>query len=200
MNRLDLTGLRCQSERSGRDAEKSRGVAEVEPRLLAWLAVMLVLVAIAVALEVTAHRVRKRHTRKNPGSLGERGRPGSETPDGWRGSGGWDTPSGTRPTPQTARWFRVARPPYAGRKAVSACRLATLPRVGDTLGRETRGAADWPPAPLSQTPDECRTHSAQCVEQAAGADILLLYVDRDDARHFGSLIEAGSALGAGKMV
>src|SRR5437667_6318670 len=33
MNRIELTGLRCQSERSGRDTEKSRGVAEVEPRL-----------------------------------------------------------------------------------------------------------------------------------------------------------------------
>ena len=32
MNRIDLTGLRCQSECSGRDMEKSRGVAEVEPR------------------------------------------------------------------------------------------------------------------------------------------------------------------------
>jgi hypothetical protein len=111
---------------------------------LAWLAVMLVLVAIAVALEVAAHRVRKRNTRKNPGSLGERGRPGSETPDGWRGSGGWDTPSGTRPTSQTARWFRVVRTQSS--VSLSAC---TLPRVGDTLGRETRGAAGWPPAPLS---------------------------------------------------
>ena len=32
MNRIDLTGVRCQSERSGRDPEKSRGVAKVEPR------------------------------------------------------------------------------------------------------------------------------------------------------------------------
>jgi hypothetical protein len=48
--------------------------------------------------------------------------------------------------------------------------------------------------------DEWREHSAQCLEQAAAADILLLYVDREDARHFGSLIEAGAALGAGKQV
>jgi hypothetical protein len=67
-------------------------------------------------------------------------------------------------------------------------------------GKGNKGRSGWPPASLSQTPDEWRTHSAQCLEQAAGADILLLYVDRDDARHFGSLIEAGSALGAGKMV
>src|SRR5262245_27388557 len=32
MNRVDLTGFRCQSERSGRDMEKSRGLAEVQPR------------------------------------------------------------------------------------------------------------------------------------------------------------------------
>ena len=40
----------------------------------------------------------------------------------------------------------------------------------------------------------------QCLDQAASADILLLYVDRDDARHFGALLEAGAALGAGKLV
>jgi hypothetical protein len=28
MNRLDLTGFRCQPERSGRDMEKLRGLAE----------------------------------------------------------------------------------------------------------------------------------------------------------------------------
>ena len=32
MNRLDLTGFCCQSERSGRDMEKPRGLAEVQPR------------------------------------------------------------------------------------------------------------------------------------------------------------------------
>ena len=32
MNRLDLTGFRCQPERSGRDMEKLRGLAEVQPR------------------------------------------------------------------------------------------------------------------------------------------------------------------------
>jgi hypothetical protein len=48
--------------------------------------------------------------------------------------------------------------------------------------------------------DEWRTHSDQCLEQAAAADILLLYVDRDDARHFGSLIEAGACLGGGGWV
>src|SRR5262245_43768896 len=32
MDRFDLAGLRCQSERSRRDMEKSRGPAEVEPR------------------------------------------------------------------------------------------------------------------------------------------------------------------------
>ena len=32
MNRFDLTGLRCQPKRSGRDMEKLRGFAEVQPR------------------------------------------------------------------------------------------------------------------------------------------------------------------------
>jgi hypothetical protein len=32
MNRLDLTDLRCQPERSGRDVEKLRRLAEVQPR------------------------------------------------------------------------------------------------------------------------------------------------------------------------
>ena len=32
MNRFDLTGLRCQPERSGRDMEKLCGLAEVQPR------------------------------------------------------------------------------------------------------------------------------------------------------------------------
>ena len=32
MNRFDLTGLRCQPERSGRDMKKLCGLAEVQPR------------------------------------------------------------------------------------------------------------------------------------------------------------------------
>jgi hypothetical protein len=32
MNRLDLTGFRCEPERSGRDMEKPRGFAEIQPR------------------------------------------------------------------------------------------------------------------------------------------------------------------------
>ncbi len=32
MNRIDLTGLRCQPERSRRDMKKLRGLAEVQPR------------------------------------------------------------------------------------------------------------------------------------------------------------------------
>jgi hypothetical protein len=48
--------------------------------------------------------------------------------------------------------------------------------------------------------DEWRAHSAKSLEQAAAADIVLLYVDREDVRHFGSLLEAGAALGAGKWV
>jgi hypothetical protein len=48
--------------------------------------------------------------------------------------------------------------------------------------------------------DEWRAHAEQCLEQAAAGDITLLYIDRDDARHFGALLEAGAALGAGKQV
>ncbi len=32
MNRLDLIGFRCQPKRSGRDTQKLRGLAEVQPR------------------------------------------------------------------------------------------------------------------------------------------------------------------------
>ena len=32
MNRFNITGFRCQPERSRRDMEKARGFAEVEPR------------------------------------------------------------------------------------------------------------------------------------------------------------------------
>jgi hypothetical protein len=32
MNRLYLTGFRCEPERSGRDMEQPRGLAEVQPR------------------------------------------------------------------------------------------------------------------------------------------------------------------------
>ena len=40
MNSLDFAGFRSQSERSGRDMEKSRGLAEVQPRfdpVIGWL-------------------------------------------------------------------------------------------------------------------------------------------------------------------
>jgi hypothetical protein len=61
---------------------------------------------------------------------------------------------------------------------------------------------DWPHNMANSEPDndEWREHSAQCLEQAAAADILLLYVDHEDARHFGSLIETGACLAGGGWV
>jgi hypothetical protein len=61
---------------------------------------------------------------------------------------------------------------------------------------------DWPHNidDSEPTDDEWRAHAELCIEQAASCDILLLYIDRDDARHFGALLEAGAALGAGKSV
>jgi hypothetical protein len=49
------------------------------------------------------------------------------------------------------------------------------------------------------TPDVWLKHWKACIEQAAAADIVLLYA-REDETQMGALIEAGAALGAGKEV
>jgi hypothetical protein len=76
----------------------------------------------------------------------------------------------------------------------AALRASGLPIVSSWI--------DWPHNIDDSEPstDEWRTHSEQCITQAANCDILLLYCDRDDVRHFGSLLEAGAALGAGRQV
>jgi hypothetical protein len=71
-----------------------------------------------------------------------------------------------------------------------ALRSASLPIVASWIDWEHNINNGEP------TNDEWREHSAKCLEQAAAADILLLYVDRDDVRHFGSLVEAAPALPA----
>jgi hypothetical protein len=49
--------------------------------------------------------------------------------------------------------------------------------------------------------DDYREHAEICLREAAEADIVLLYVPPDEERRqFGSLLECGSALGAGKWV
>jgi hypothetical protein len=60
---------------------------------------------------------------------------------------------------------------------------------------------DWPRNHDSGEPtaDEWREHSAACIDDAMKADILLLYC-ADDERQFGSLLECGAALGAGRQV
>jgi hypothetical protein len=50
------------------------------------------------------------------------------------------------------------------------------------------------------TADEWSRHSDRCFREAADADILLLYCNDDDERHFGSLLEAGAALAGGAMI
>jgi hypothetical protein len=69
-----------------------------------------------------------------------------------------------------------------------ALRAAGLPIVADWI--------DWPHNIDDSEPDddEWRAHAEQCIEQAAAADILLLYVDREDARQFGALLETGRRL------
>jgi hypothetical protein len=54
---------------------------------------------------------------------------------------------------------------------------------------DTRPAAD----------DEWCDHAQKCLQEAAEADILILYCKADE-RQFGSLLECGAALGAGKRV
>jgi hypothetical protein len=44
-----------------------------------------------------------------------------------------------------------------------------------------------------------REHSERCLREAAECDILILYVENGD-RNFGSILEAGSALGNNKTV
>jgi hypothetical protein len=48
--------------------------------------------------------------------------------------------------------------------------------------------------------DHWREHADRCIRQAADAEILLLYACGDEERHFGSLLECGSALAGGAMV
>jgi hypothetical protein len=60
---------------------------------------------------------------------------------------------------------------------------------------------DWQSWSLNQndeepTKDQWREHSERCLRQAAGADICLLYLQRNTVA-FGSLLEAGATLGAG---
>jgi hypothetical protein len=47
--------------------------------------------------------------------------------------------------------------------------------------------------------DAWREHSFKCLEEAASCDVLLLYVE-NGTQHFGALLEAGAALGAGRQV
>jgi nucleoside 2-deoxyribosyltransferase len=81
--------------------------------------------------------------------------------------------------------------------------LAVVAGTASDPGRYDRQAVrDWPHNIDDSEPDndEWRAHAEQCLEQAAAADIVLLYVDPDDARHFGALLEAGAALGTGRQV
>jgi hypothetical protein len=57
---------------------------------------------------------------------------------------------------------------------------------------------DWKPNVDDEqaTPDEWREHSERCLREAAEANICLLYYQSNE-RHFGSLLEAGSCIGAG---
>jgi hypothetical protein len=59
---------------------------------------------------------------------------------------------------------------------------------------------DWAPNKGPEpTPDQWKEHSERCLRQAAEASVCLLYYEKTEF-HFGSLLEAGSCLGAGGMV
>ena len=59
----------------------------------------------------------------------------------------------------------------------------------------------WPPNETDEEPsaDAWARHAETCLIEAANCDILLLCMHNGE-NHFGSLLEAGAALGAGKMV
>jgi hypothetical protein len=48
-------------------------------------------------------------------------------------------------------------------------------------------------------PHQWREHAQRCIDEAADCDVLILYVE-DGEQHFGALLEAGAALGAGREV
>jgi hypothetical protein len=60
---------------------------------------------------------------------------------------------------------------------------------------------DWRPNHSRREPTDSEwiEHSARCLAQASSADICILFYESEH-RHFGSLLEAGAALGAGKWV
>jgi hypothetical protein len=60
----------------------------------------------------------------------------------------------------------------------------------------------WPFNRNAQEPERAdwREHSERCLREAAGADVCVLYAPDATDMHFGSLLEAGAALGAGKRV
>jgi hypothetical protein len=67
--------------------------------------------------------------------------------------------------------------------------------------------ASWLTWPFNRDPNdepsstEWREHAEICLREAAQSDIVLLYVPPDEERRqFGSLLEAGAALGAGRWV
>jgi hypothetical protein len=64
--------------------------------------------------------------------------------------------------------------------------------------------ATWPDWPMNYctdepTADQWRQHVQACIEQAAVADVTLLYAQAEETQ-FGSLIECGSALAAGRQI
>jgi hypothetical protein len=74
-----------------------------------------------------------------------------------------------------------------------ALRAAGLPIVASWIDSEINLSDSEP------TSDAWQRHWATCVNEAAAADITLLYAAKDE-RQMGSLIEAGAALAAGKQI
>ena len=64
--------------------------------------------------------------------------------------------------------------------------------------------ASWPDADFNHTggeptSDQWRRHWTRCVDEAAAADIMLMFAQEGE-RQMGALVEAGECLGAGKRL
>jgi hypothetical protein len=75
----------------------------------------------------------------------------------------------------------------------SALRSAGIPLIASWIDAEFNRTGEEPSA------DAWRSHWLACCEQAASADVTLMFAQEDE-RQMGALIEAGACLGAGKWL
>jgi hypothetical protein len=75
----------------------------------------------------------------------------------------------------------------------SALRAAGVPLSASWLDADFNHTGGEP------TPDQWRRHWQRCVDEAAAADVTLMFAQNGE-RQMGALLEAGAALGAGRQV